>query len=423
MIHTLIVFLCVQLDRQLGTADAASALAGLPQVAAVEIDAPWWTGPAGDGKPGDKLLSQSESAHMDTMVHPVWNSAACNSGVSLSDESSFALLLLYRFAYETGAKCLYPNLPGQRALVVNHREPGENYAASLGPDGSLVTAAETGVMVDAEGDINHARPAGNAAVSSPAELLSLSLQHLPDMSTLATMQYDYNLRRAGALGADAAYVEGDGSKGGHFVAAVQLYNEHRRLADVRRASLEHSVLPATLKPQHWVHIQDMIERTLLRGAHVLHLTYSPLLLTLPTPHNHFTQTFHDLVMGSSGDFRDPQWWAAAGRKDVPAIAYALHATTVGTSAEEMSKRAVQLIVVDMTAHTVNTDAYATRLSAFTALLQPIEYLLTIGACTSAPTDIVVNFVTQFDGSARQRYLMVEDVCSLGDADVGAVLYR
>jgi hypothetical protein len=71
MIHTFIVFLCVQLDRQLGTADAASALAGLPRVAAVEIDAPWWTDPAGDGKPGDKLLSQSESAHMDTMVHPV----------------------------------------------------------------------------------------------------------------------------------------------------------------------------------------------------------------------------------------------------------------------------------------------------------------------------------------------------------------
>jgi hypothetical protein len=318
---------------------------------------------------------------------------------------------------------LYPNLPGQRALLVNHREPGENYAASLGPDGSLITVADTGVMVDAEGDISHTRPVDSAAASSPAELLSFSLQHLPDISTLATAQYDYNLRRAGALGADAAHLEGDGSNAGHFVAAVQLHDDHRKLADVRPASLGHSVLPATLKPHHWVHIQDMIERTLLPGAHVLHLTYSPLLLTLPTPHNYFTQTFHDLVMGSSGDFRGSQWWAAAGRKDVPAIAYALHVTTAAKRAEELSGRTVQLIVMDTTAQTMNAAAYAGRLSAFAALLQPVEYVLAIGACTSAPTDIVVNFATQSDGSARQRYLMVEDVCSLGDADVGAVLYR
>jgi hypothetical protein len=308
---------------------------------------------------------------------------------------------------------LYPNLPGQRALVVNHREPGENYAASLGPDGSLITVA----------DIKLTKPADSAAASSPAELLSFSLQHLPDISTLATMQYDYNLRRAGTLGADAAHVEGDGNNAGHFATAVHLHDEHRKLMSLHQGPLEHSVLPATLKPQHWIHIQDMIERTQLPGAHVLHLTYSPLLLTLPTPHNYFTQTFHDLVKGSSGDFRVSQWWAAAGRKVVPAIAYALHVTTAAKRAEELSGRPVQLIVMDTTAQTMNAAAYAGRLSAFTALLQPVEYVLAIGACTSAPTDIVVNFATQSDGSARQRYLMVEDVCSLGDADVGAVLYR
>jgi hypothetical protein len=41
-----ILLLYVQPDRQLGSADAASALAGFPRVAALEIDAPWWTGPA-----------------------------------------------------------------------------------------------------------------------------------------------------------------------------------------------------------------------------------------------------------------------------------------------------------------------------------------------------------------------------------------
>ena len=38
---------------------------------------------------------------------------------------------MVRFAYETGSKCLYSNLPGNLSLVTNHREKGENYGETM----------------------------------------------------------------------------------------------------------------------------------------------------------------------------------------------------------------------------------------------------------------------------------------------------
>ena len=38
---------------------------------------------------------------------------------------------MVRFAYETGLKCLYSNLPGNLSLVTNHREKGENYGRTM----------------------------------------------------------------------------------------------------------------------------------------------------------------------------------------------------------------------------------------------------------------------------------------------------
>ena len=38
---------------------------------------------------------------------------------------------MVRFAYETGVKCLYSNLPGNLSLVTNYREKGENYGYTM----------------------------------------------------------------------------------------------------------------------------------------------------------------------------------------------------------------------------------------------------------------------------------------------------
>lgn len=310
-----------------------------------------------------------------------------------------------RFAYETGSKCLYPNLLGGRALVVNHREAGENYVAAQGPDGILVAAAEgSEAAVDAGAG-------GAAGLVTEASALNKALWDFPPISTVATTQYDFNLRRPGALGADAAHSEVDGSDIQHIHEAMRLhrsYAAHHRLADTTQLSAE-----------HWVYILDLVESNLLPGAHLLHISATPLLFVLPTVHNEFAQAWY---MGASTAQAPLQWLRSVAGNSSSFLRYAIQHTSIMTHASDLRDSATDMIILDMTMLSADPE-HIVQLYAVTSALSPAGYLLVLGACTAAPTDLSVEFLPQIDGTALQWYFMVEDVCSLGEEDVGAVLYR
>ena len=140
------------------------------------------------------------------------------------------LLHVYRFAHETGLKCLYPNLPGDLALVSNHRVSGENYGYSKGSDSVLlsheamraacnqVELVAEGVRFDVPGVCRLSIQATASNRSTEDETIEAvdstvatalgrminiqllwSFFYLPSLSVLAGHQYDLNLRRCGSL--------------------------------------------------------------------------------------------------------------------------------------------------------------------------------------------------------------------------------
>lgn len=87
---------------------------------------------------------------------------------------------MVRFAYETGTKCLYGNLPENLALVTNHREAGENYAETLGASASL--------LID------------DPCMENSKKQICESLVSFPSLQKLMLNQYDFGSRKTGNIG-------------------------------------------------------------------------------------------------------------------------------------------------------------------------------------------------------------------------------
>jgi hypothetical protein len=130
-----------------------------------------------------------------------------------------------RFAYETGLKCLYPNYPGNISFVTSHREKGENYGHTLGQDSELIS--EEIIRSLPWHEIKHWSRTEDASFLSFDRLLPQRLErrnevafdlqpatykqmkrevmsavaYLPSVLTISMHQFDFNLRRAGSLGA------------------------------------------------------------------------------------------------------------------------------------------------------------------------------------------------------------------------------
>jgi uncharacterized membrane protein YgcG len=214
-----------------------------------------------------------------------------------------------RFTYELGCKCLYPNLPEEYALVVNHREKGENYVASgSGPDGNLLsfgTLRRLGLLDEAQEGGRAAVLAGSVLSPQPSDtdILRWALSNFPSVGSLARWQFDFNLRRVGALGADATYsletkmteMSQQGTnlpifqhKHQHLLTAVQEIDNAIHFSEVFSHKLHSlrkpdsgirerrgaSSYPSWLGRQHWLLVLDMIEAHLLPGSHILSLVGS-----------------------------------------------------------------------------------------------------------------------------------------------------
>ena len=360
--------------------------------------------------------------------------------------------------------------------MVNHREAGENYAAHGGPDGKLISRLlleDLGLLneqqkVESQSEGLFLSPKiTDRAYELPVrptenEVLKWSLLHLPDLSTLVKYQYDFNLRRAGALGADRTHHSGFSNTNttsaaeskrtsksctvcGDFLAtngvehstescAPRNDNENEQNAtssqelamawaqvhdamqsqsifyhtnqptrsssvNTTRTSADpaKSLVYAQLSAEHWVNVVDLVESIILPGATILHLSYTPFVSLLSSQQNMYKSTLF-----ATPGVHCPELNGIRIVHDLSNL--------VETEYTMLVLDAVQLLSVRYAGHAM-IDVYR--------VLNPVEYLLVVGACSSAPTDLTV----QYKNQAHTQYVMVEDVCSIIEEDVGAVLYR
>jgi hypothetical protein len=297
-----------------------------------------------------------------------------------------------RFAYETGAKCLYPNLPGNLSLVSNHRERGVNYVSSLGSRTSTVASqhiqSDTGNIIFSEYGTRNQTPA--------------KLWNFPAYSSLVHQQYDFSLRRAGRnlFSQDSMFVR------------IEEPDENRELENNMKLSL-----------RHWHLISDMLQFNLEHGHTVLHIEpgfSSSYLIRLGLDAEYLAQhgmsidnilissecgQWYDMLL--SGDFRDCF--------SLPNI-HDLTDWSILLSNLSLYRSSIQLVVVQEKSA---LQVMGGKLHSLWVLLENFTFalFLVLGTCVSAPTSLSLT------AHSDTAFSIVEDVCSeLMWTDAGAVLY-
>ena len=131
---------------------------------------------------------------------------------------------LVRFAYETGMKCLYSNLPSNYSLITNFREKGENYPETEGADSRILRKNDLRITSSLhphyqqtpnhKHDKNDKNDKNDEISQTKNDQLNInfenydkneesylelerSAEYFPNYSVLTQWQYDLNLRRAG----------------------------------------------------------------------------------------------------------------------------------------------------------------------------------------------------------------------------------
>jgi len=308
---------------------------------------------------------------------------------------------MVRFAFETGTKCLYPNLPGNLSLVLNHRERGENYDVTLGPDSSMLS----------RNDVDHVRNliSGNdyknasfgqrfiAQTPSARFLIALhsAINYLPSISFLAEWQFDLNLRRAGSLGSDRLLT----------LTTHDNRNNELQMANETITSAAHWYSASVgsdnlilMSNEHWVEIIGALEANLLVGATVLHLGLSPLIKLLTNRYPlHVVVTLDDIQEGESDDSNERLQWVKLG---------------TDTDHHHIPSTNFDIVIVHLPSF--KDESFKRLLKYMT-----FEYLLVLSnSCSGSPTDL---HFERFDGT--RSYSLVEDVCAEADLDVGGSLFR
>ena len=335
---------------------------------------------------------------------------------------------IVRFAYETGAKCLYSNLPGNASLMTNHREKGENYGTTMGAE----TATLSNESVQAALALA-AAPAGAAPSVAYRDSLALllSLVYFPTWRDLARWQYDLNLRRAGAFGAERLYAHEDtaaacaeGSAVPELCAALSaaagVVAWHRALAP--------SAPSAALTAQHWLAAAQLLEAVLPPAATVMHLTPTPLLPLLLARFRHH-------VYAPRGDLSCHTRAALGGAHQLwlDAFRAALDDARGRGAAVCTTDSPVQLqtvAVVDLSHLKTQADPAAALGTAQAQLwlhgVPVAEYLLIVDVCAAAPTDLTLRGAGGGGAAAADadaEYVLVEDLCAEGKIDIGVTLFR
>lgn len=301
---------------------------------------------------------------------------------------------IIRFAYDTGFRCLYPNLPGNISFVGNHREKGENYATAFGIDSELLTAAH----------FNQPNRIRRALLSA--------INYLPSIDELAKWQYDFNLRRAGSFGSERLYLDvynpsPDQNETRNFL------NEMTMALGVSSTDHAHaaSCQVDKLSIPHYLQVIESIVQILLPKSGIIYLDASPLMIMLSR------HEFHHLVY----------LFAGASCNDLPVIAEKLkdyHCVDEATHTD-IAKEYSMMIVTFHQLHDL-------LVSGVLISIPRVEYLVVIGPCASAPSELSVQVSNdRFHLSAIhdnnsthsfEKFVAIEDYCVQAH-DEGVVIYR
>lgn len=304
---------------------------------------------------------------------------------------------MVRFAFETGVKCLYPNLPGDLSFVSNHREIGENYKHTLGPESKLLLRDDVDrVRRLTESDEFKAssirfRFIATTAVDRFLVALHQSINYLPPLASLAEWQFDLNLRRAGSMASDkllTSVVNDVNNK--EFQVADKQITDAKVWYEISAAERNENLI--LMSKEHWVEVVSLLEANLFVDASFAHLGLSPLVRLL-------VNRYHLHVIASNEDFQKQKF----------DVGERLRWTTIDSS--NFPTDAFDIAVVHLPG--LMNDSFKRFLKEST-----FEYLLILSnSCSGSPTDL------HFEGVEARSYSLVEDVCAEADIDVGASLFR
>ncbi len=284
---------------------------------------------------------------------------------------------MVRFAYETGSKCLYSNLPQNLSLIVNYREGnGENYVHTMGPDSALLDHNST-MLYDLK-----------------------SLLKLPPIETLSLWQFDLNMRRLGSFGYRKPFILSVDTATDHAPESLAVVSNVRQSIEWA-VSVRHSV-GTDVTTEHALLIIDAIEEQLLllssstSNITIMHIGFDafvPLIDDLISAYNIIEPTFSQII--SSADISACKWLPIG----------LLHTNCINFIGTE----SMDVLMFDLDS--------VTMYDIFTELSPTVQVILVLSSnCISAPNDVALPF-------SNSTFTLVGDICSEQYADAGLSIYH
>ena len=329
--------------------------------------------------------------------------------------------LMVRFAFETGAKCLYPNLPGNLSLVTNHRERGENYDLSLGPDSKYLGIDEVDkvqeLMIRMKIDISDSSPDSDrhrfvAQTLSDRVTLALhySINYLPSLTSLSGWQFDLNLRRAGSMSSDKLFtldpeVARKSNSMKEFLMVHEQINQSKLFYQNAWRNDDDAIL--VMSNDHISEVMNLLEVNLLPGASFIHLGISPLLDLLIRQY-----PFHVVITNENHVILENDKNVRTDNKRV----HLVHFDEAQSKLGGLPNKDFDIAVVHLPSLLNSSNNFPQFLS-----LLKYDYLLVLSnSCSGSPTDL---HYMNLNGDSSWSYSLIEDVCAEADEDVGSSLFR
>jgi hypothetical protein len=287
---------------------------------------------------------------------------------------------MIRFAYETGTKCLYPNLPGNLSLVANYREAGENYDTTMGPNSVVLE------------DIHMNLSISNYSYSTTGRSISDVVWHLPSWEFLCNEQYDFNLRGTRAAGQRRS--ERENTHGPTEMLRLFLAESKNTLQALFPSSPDLYTHLHDLSVDHLASIQDMCS-ILPSAGNVGYV--EPSILSFLFRRLHFLENYSHHVYSNS-----------------PVCFLDKFSEYSCSAAENFGEKTHHTMIVVDTALATFTN-FPMKLISITS-----DFLLVISSpCFDGPYELSLASTTQMS----PNFALVMDVCTEGSVDKGAKLYQ
>ena len=326
-------------------------------------------------------------------------------------------------------KCFYSNLPHDLTLVNNYREQGENYDVYRGPLSR--TLLPNHVLTDTI--------ASSDTYASSTKSLKSILSYFPSMEELSSWQLDFNLRRAGTLG-DAKVIRNKDKLHDYMNESIHWFNLAINYLSIPPYSHISYSIP------FWNCLKSLIEDLFWPTDSILHIGITPLVPILVPKIR-----INDIIIGNNLLCRNitSLLWNVSSiilkyRMRNSKLAMACYEHIKNLFVDEVAlynkKRSHDLVII----HLSILKYLQINISDVKYLLSDASFVMVIGNCAGAPTDISFeylsvhsnenlanvcsdsvqqNFKTGCALKTHVNFTVIESVCEEGTVDKGFLLYR